>query len=78
MADAIFTQVLQKASNHFLLWDKVRDIRDAYNNPSYYILIFLRECINSIRWAAISSSKTISFTIISKILGFIFQCRIQT
>lgn len=36
MADASFTQVLQKASNHFLPWDKVRDVRDAFNNTSYY------------------------------------------
>jgi hypothetical protein len=36
MADATFSQVLQKVSNHFLPWDKVRDARDAFNNTSYY------------------------------------------
>lgn len=36
MADATFAQVLQKVSNHFLPWDKVRDARDAFNNTSYY------------------------------------------
>jgi hypothetical protein len=36
MSDATFNQVLQKVSNHFLPWDKVRDARDAFNNTSYY------------------------------------------
>ena len=36
MPDATFSQVLQKVSNHFLPWDKVRDARDAFNNTSYY------------------------------------------
>jgi hypothetical protein len=36
MDDATFSQVLQKVSNHFLPWDKVRDARDAFNNTSYY------------------------------------------
>ena len=39
------------------------------------ILIFLRECINNIRCAAISSSKTISFTIIDRnFRGLDFLC----
>ena len=32
MTDAAFAQVLQKVSNHFLPWDKVRDARDAFSN----------------------------------------------
>ena len=36
MADAMFSQVLQKVSNHFLPWDKVRDAKEAFNNTSYY------------------------------------------
>lgn len=36
MDEATFSQVLQKASNHFLPWDKVRDVREAFNNTSYY------------------------------------------
>lgn len=36
MADAAFSQVLQKAGNHFLPWDKVRDVKDAFNNTFYY------------------------------------------
>ena len=36
MDDATFSQVLQKASNHFLPWDKVRDVREAFNNTTYY------------------------------------------
>lgn len=36
MDDASFSQVLQKVTNHFLPWDKVRDARDAFNNTSYY------------------------------------------
>jgi hypothetical protein len=35
MADDQFTQLVQKANNHFLPWDKVRDVRDAFNNTSY-------------------------------------------
>ncbi len=36
MTDASFSQVLQKVSNHFLPWDKIRDARDAFNNSAYY------------------------------------------
>ena len=36
MNDATFSLVLQKASNHFLPWDKVRDVRDDFNNTAYY------------------------------------------
>ena len=36
MDNTSFSQLVQKASNHFLPWDKVRDIRDAFNNTSYY------------------------------------------
>jgi hypothetical protein len=36
MSDAAFTQVLQKVSNHFLPWDKVRDAKAAFNTTSYY------------------------------------------
>ena len=36
MDESFFSQVLQKASNHFLPWDKVRDVREAFNNTSYY------------------------------------------
>ena len=38
MPDATFSQVLQKVSNHFLPWDKVRDAREAFNNTSYYFV----------------------------------------
>lgn len=40
MADATFSQVLQKVSNHFLPWDKVRDARDAFNNTSYFFTTY--------------------------------------
>ena len=36
MDEATFSQVLQKAGNHFLPWDKVRDVREAFNSTSYY------------------------------------------
>lgn len=36
MNDGIFSQVLQKASNHFFPWDKTKDVRDDFNNTSYY------------------------------------------
>lgn len=36
MDGASFSQVLQKVSNHFFPWDKVRDAKDAFNNTSYY------------------------------------------
>jgi hypothetical protein len=36
MTDATFNQVLQKVSNHFLPWDKVRDAKAAFNTTSYY------------------------------------------
>ncbi len=34
MSNAAFNQVLQKVSNHFLPWDKVRDAKEAFNNTS--------------------------------------------
>jgi hypothetical protein len=40
MADAMFSQVLQKITNHFLPWDKVRDARAAFNNTSYYFTTY--------------------------------------
>ncbi len=36
MSDATFSQVLQKVSNHFLPWDKVKDAKEAFNNTTYY------------------------------------------
>ena len=36
MSDAAFRQVLQKVSNHFLPWDKVRDAKEAFNNTSNF------------------------------------------
>jgi hypothetical protein len=36
MADATFSQVLQKVSNHFLPWDKVKDAKEVFSNNSYY------------------------------------------
>ena len=36
MSDADFTSVLQKVSNHFLPWDKVRDAKAAFSNTAYY------------------------------------------
>jgi len=36
MSDAAFSQVLQKVSNHFLPWSKVRDAKEAFENTSNY------------------------------------------
>jgi hypothetical protein len=36
MSDAAFNQVYQKAANHFLSWDKTRDVKAAVNNTSNY------------------------------------------
>ncbi|MDB5200015.1 MAG: hypothetical protein JWO92_1978 [Chitinophagaceae bacterium] len=36
MPDYQFTQLLQKAGNHLLPWDKVRDVREAFNNSANY------------------------------------------
>ena len=40
MADATYSALLQKAGNHFLPWDKVRDVRDAFNNTSNYFTTY--------------------------------------
>ena len=49
MPDATFRQVLQKVSNHFLPWDKVRDARDAFNNTSFYFTTSqIRQILNVI------------------------------
>ena len=36
MDNTSFSQLLQKASNHFFPWDKVRDVREDFSNTSYY------------------------------------------
>lgn len=36
MSGADFDAVLQKASNHFFPWDKVRDVKEAFNNTANY------------------------------------------
>ncbi len=35
MADAEFSTLLQKATNHLFPWDKLRDLREAFNNTSF-------------------------------------------
>jgi hypothetical protein len=47
MADAAFTQLLQKASNHFLPWDKVRDVKNAVSDVSnYFTTAQVRQLLN--------------------------------
>ncbi len=49
MTDATFQDVLQKVSNHFLPWDKVKDARAAFNNTSYYFTTSqIRQVLNVI------------------------------
>ncbi len=36
MGDTDFSQLLQKANNHFLPWDKVKDVRAAFNNTANF------------------------------------------
>ncbi len=36
MGDTEFSQLLQKANNHFLPWDKVKDVRAAFTNTANY------------------------------------------
>jgi hypothetical protein len=36
MSDAAFNQLVQKASNHFLPWDKVRDVKAAVSDANNY------------------------------------------
>jgi hypothetical protein len=47
MTDASFSQLLQRAGNHLLSWDKVKDVKAALNDPqNYFSTTQIRQLLN--------------------------------